>query len=57
MHDIAKSSAVTPGLDPGVHDFRKQSAKPWMAGTSPAMTKLGIAATLQRHEGIKPCAS
>jgi hypothetical protein len=30
-----------PGLVPGIHALRrKQHAKAWMAGTSPAMTKL-----------------
>jgi hypothetical protein len=29
-----------PGLVPGIHVFLS-AAKTWMAGTSPAMTKLG----------------
>ena len=32
-----------PGLVPGIHEFRVIQAKPWMAGTSPAMTAIIIA--------------
>jgi hypothetical protein len=31
---------VMPGLDPGIHVFRRREAsKTWMAGSSPAMTE------------------
>jgi hypothetical protein len=30
---------VMPGLVPGIHVLLTQMPKPWMAGTSPAMTK------------------
>ncbi len=39
MRSVAIPTAVTPGLVPGGHVFRKQSGKTWMAGSSPAMTK------------------
>src|SRR6266481_6290865 len=31
-----------PGLDPGIHVFLFLEAKTWMAGTSPAMTRIAI---------------
>jgi hypothetical protein len=36
-------SFVMPGLDPGIHDyFFFAEIKTWMAGTSPAMTAVGV---------------
>jgi hypothetical protein len=29
-----------PGLVPGIHEFKFTAVETWMAGTSPAMTKL-----------------
>jgi hypothetical protein len=29
-----------PGLVPGIHDYELSEEKTWMAGTSPAMTKI-----------------
>jgi hypothetical protein len=32
-----------PGLVPGIHVFKaRPQKKAWMAGTSPAMTRLGV---------------
>jgi hypothetical protein len=31
-------SAVMPGLEPGIHVFKPNEPKTWMAGSSPAMT-------------------
>jgi hypothetical protein len=35
-----------PGLVPGIHVFRRQTRKTWMAGTSPAMTRRGNVARM-----------
>jgi hypothetical protein len=31
-----------PGFVPGIHEFRQCVGKTWMAGTSPAMTAVGV---------------
>jgi hypothetical protein len=37
-----------PGPVPGIHVFASAN-KPWMAGTSPAMTMLQVSAEGRRH--------
>jgi hypothetical protein len=34
------ATLVMPGLTPGIHVFNLPQDKTWMAGTSPAMTKI-----------------
>ena len=43
-------SFVMPGLVPGIHALL--ASKTWMAGTSPAMTLIGIATTTRRSPHI-----
>ena len=35
-----------PGLVPGIHVFAREERKTWMAGSSPAMTKVVLSENL-----------
>jgi hypothetical protein len=51
MGDFRIFYFVMPGLVPGIHVFLFE-AKTWMAGTSPAMTELGVAQRRKRSRRL-----